>query len=38
MDGMAAVEAVLPQETYKDFADATLSYCKPKEFENVQKV
>ena len=31
VDGMAAVAAVTPQETYKDFADATLSYCKPKD-------
>ena len=31
VDGMAAVAAVAPQETYKDFADATLSYCKPKD-------
>ena len=31
VDGMAAVAAVTPQETYKDFADGTLSYCKPKD-------
>ena len=31
VDGMAAVAAVPPRETYKDFADAILSYCKPKD-------
>ena len=31
VDKMAAVAVVLPQETYKDFADAILSYCKPKD-------
>ena len=27
---MAAVTVVPPEETYKDFADPILSYCKPK--------
>ena len=31
VDEMAAVAVVLPQETDKDFADAILSYCKPKD-------
>ena len=31
VDGMAAVAAVPPQETYKDFANAIFSYCKPKD-------
>ena len=31
VDGMAAVAVVPPQEIYKDFADAILSYCKPKD-------
>ena len=30
VDGMAAVAVVPPQETCKNFADAILSYCKPK--------
>ena len=30
-DGMAAVAVKPPQETYRDFADATLSSCKPKD-------
>ena len=31
VDRMAAVSVVSPQETCKDFADAILSYCKPKD-------
>ena len=31
MDGMAALAAVPLQETYKDFANAILSYCKLKD-------
>ena len=30
MDGTAAVVVVPPQIIYEDFADAILSYCKPK--------
>ena len=30
MDGTAAVAVVPPQIIYEDFADAILSYCKPK--------
>ena len=31
MDRMAAVAVVPPQEKYKHFTDAILSYCKPKD-------
>ena len=31
MDGMSAIAVVPPQETYKDFADAILSYQKRKD-------
>ena len=31
MDGISAIAVVPPQETYKDFADAILSYQKRKD-------
>ena len=38
VDGMLAVNSIEPEPTWKDFADAVLSYCTPRDKLNVRRL